>query len=263
MSTTTTPGGSAHSGSAGTTEKLEGAAGDAKQAATEAARNLGREGSAAYREGASRAREAASSAASGIRSEASNLAEGAADKAKSLAEDQKNAGAERLSSVAGAVNRAADDLEEASPNTAHLIRKAAARVEHFSSDIRKRSVEDLLESAHYYARQQPLAVFGGAVVAGLLLSRFLKSTAEPDPRSYGGGRSFDDDDRGYGGGRQLGGSRYAGTSVGTPRDDIGTLDRDRATGDRVDPATGEDPLSAAQPQPANFGTVSGGTRDGI
>jgi hypothetical protein len=166
--------------------------------------------------------------------------------------------------VASAVDRAAGDLEEASPHTARLIRQAAARVEDFSSQIRDRSVDDLVVTARDFARRQPVAVFGGAVVAGILLSRFLKSTAETS--------TISDRPTGYG-------NRNYATPVGTPRNDwssntagtgIGSgtsgtsgLKDDWSTGDRINPATGEDPLSAAQPQPADFGTISGGTKNGI
>jgi hypothetical protein len=260
MSTTTTPGGSGFS-SQGTGSSLSSGAQDARAKAGE----LAADGRDALRQGAESAKDTARSVAGNLRSEASSFASGATEKARSLAEDQKNAGAERLSTIASAVDRAAGDLEEASPHTARLIRQAAARVEDLSSNLQNRSVEDLVDSARYYARRQPLAVFGGAVVAGILLSRFLKSTAEP---SYEGRGSY-----------PVPAPRP--TNVGTPRNDwasagatggaglssgsgfTGGTDRDRAIGDRVNPATGKDPLSDATPQPSDFGTVSGSTRNGI
>lgn len=269
MSTTTTPGGSGFSSQGGGSSQSGGTQ-DVRAKAGE----LTAEGRDALKQGTESAKDTARSVAGNLRSDASSFASGATEKAKSLAEDQKNAGAERLSTIASAVDRAAGDLEEASPHTARLIRQAAAKVEDLSSTLQNRSIEDLVDSARYYARRQPLAVFGGAVVAGVLLSRFLKSTAEP---TYEGAGSYpppaprpthvgtprnDWSSTGTTGGTgsSLGttGSGLAGTGSG-----LGGTDPDRKIGDRVSPSTGRDPLSDATPQPSDFGTVSGGTRNGI
>jgi ElaB/YqjD/DUF883 family membrane-anchored ribosome-binding protein len=256
MATTSTPGKPFSDNTTTATNTLN----QAKDAATDAAKNLAAQGSDALNKGTQSLKETSRSVVADVKSEASTLAAGATEKARSLAEDQKNAGAERLSSVASAVDRAAGDLEEASPHTARLIRQAAAKVEDFSSQLRDSSVDDLVTTARDFARRQPVAVFGGAVVAGILLSRFLKSTAEPDTTpNYGGSAGYT-------------GKPHYPTPAGTPRNDwasttTGTgssgLKDDWSTGDRIDPATGEDPLSAAQPQPADFGTISGGTKNGI
>jgi hypothetical protein len=273
MSTTTTPGGSGFSTQGGGSS-LSGGTQDARAKASE----LAADGRDALRQGAESAKDTARSVAGNLRSEASSFASGATEKARSLAEDQKNAGAERLSTIASAVDRAAGDLEEASPHTARLIRQAAAKVEDLSSTLQNRSVEDLVDSARYYARRQPLAVFGGAVIAGVLLSRFLKSTAEPTyegagsypppaPRPTNVGTPRNDwSSTGttgsglVGSGSGLGGtgSSFGGTGTGL----AGGTDPDRKIGDSVSP-TGRDPLSDATPQPSDFGTVSGGTRNGI
>jgi hypothetical protein len=49
--------------------------------------------------------------------------------------------------------------------------------------VRERSLEDLMCMVDDFARRQPAAFFGGSVVAGFLLSRFLKSSNARRPAS--------------------------------------------------------------------------------
>jgi uncharacterized membrane protein YdfJ with MMPL/SSD domain len=44
-----------------------------------------------------------------------------------------------------------------------------------ADDLRNRSMEDLVDSFTRFARRQPAAAFAGSVLAGFVLSRFLKS----------------------------------------------------------------------------------------
>jgi hypothetical protein len=126
------------------------------------------------------AREARESAAR----EGSKLANRFKEKASSFAEDQKRSGTEKLERIAGAVGRAADDLEKESPETARYVRSAAESVRDFSSSLRDRRVEDLAADARDFARRQPWLVFGGAVLAGLAVTRFLKSSREREDREH-------------------------------------------------------------------------------
>jgi F0F1-type ATP synthase membrane subunit b/b' len=107
--------------------------------------------------------------------EGSKLAGRVKEHATTFAEDQKRSGTEKLGQIAGAVKRAADDLEQASPKTAGYVRSAAESVEDFSASLRDKKVEDIASDARNFARRQPWLVFGGAVLAGLAVTRFLKS----------------------------------------------------------------------------------------
>jgi hypothetical protein len=51
--------------------------------------------------------------------------------------------------------------------------------------LRERSLDDLMQSFGRFARTQPATFFGGAVVAGFALSRFLKSSADAPSRGTG------------------------------------------------------------------------------
>ncbi|TSD85816.1 hypothetical protein FFK22_025345 [Mycobacterium sp. KBS0706] len=92
---------------------------------------------------------------------------------------QKQAGAEVMDATGRAIRSAADDLEQQSPAVADLIRSGAERVSSTAAALRERNVDELFESAGRFARERPAALFGVAVVAGLALSRFLKSSARP------------------------------------------------------------------------------------
>jgi hypothetical protein len=111
--------------------------------------------------------------------EADRIADTAASlkqEVRETAERQKDAGAERLEGLAEAVHGAADQLAGQLPQAAGYVHGAASRIESVSAALRDRSIEDLLQNAGRLARSQPAALFGGAVLAGIALSRFLKSS---------------------------------------------------------------------------------------
>jgi ElaB/YqjD/DUF883 family membrane-anchored ribosome-binding protein len=124
---------------------------------------------------------------------ASDLVQPMTDRARELAEEQKRVGADRLGGVARAVHQAAEKLEEdLPPEATQYVHQAADSIERVSSAIRDRSVADLVDDLNDFARRQPVAFFGGAILAGFVLSRFLKSSAQPSyPRqsSRGGHRA--------------------------------------------------------------------------
>jgi hypothetical protein len=98
--------------------------------------------------------------------------------ATDAAEEQKNRGSEQLAGVAGAVHSAADELEKQLPAAADYVHDAAARIDRVASSLRDRNLSDLLEDVRRLAHDQPLAFFGGALVAGFAISRFFKSGQE-------------------------------------------------------------------------------------
>ena len=94
-----------------------------------------------------------------------------------LAEAQKSVGAERISSVAGAVHDVAQVLEGEMPQAATYVHDAANQIEHAASELKERSIDELLSGVGSFARRHPLTFFGGTLLAGLVISRFLKSSA--------------------------------------------------------------------------------------
>jgi hypothetical protein len=97
-------------------------------------------------------------------------------KARDVAEQQKRAGAGRLDTLANAVQSAAKNIEPDMPQAAGYMHDTADRLAGMSSALRERSVEDLVGQFGEFARKQPALLFGGALLAGIALSRFLKSS---------------------------------------------------------------------------------------
>jgi hypothetical protein len=110
------------------------------------------------------------------RAELADAVEPMKKKAQSFAEQQRVVGAERIGDVAHAVHGAAEELEGRLPRVAGYIHDAAARLEDASSSLRERNLDELLGAFNRFARNQPAAVFGGAMLVGFAFSRFLKSS---------------------------------------------------------------------------------------
>ena len=98
--------------------------------------------------------------------------------AEDVAEKQKRVGAEQMDEVATAVHGAADELKQQMPKAAEFVNAAASRVEQGAGALRDRSISELMNGLHDMAHREPLALFGGAVVAGFAISRFLKSSKD-------------------------------------------------------------------------------------
>jgi hypothetical protein len=119
-----------------------------------------------------------------VREHADKLAQPAIEKVREVGEAGKNVGAEGISGLARAVHNIAGEVEKEVPQVAPYVRQAADGLERASSALRERSVGDLFGMAEDFARREPVAFLGASVLAGFMLTRFLKSSA-----SAGAGRS--------------------------------------------------------------------------
>jgi hypothetical protein len=63
------------------------------------------------------------------------------------------------------------------PQMASYVHDAAMRLEDAAKNLRQRNVDDLMDDVSRFARSQPALFFGGAMLAGFALARFLKSSA--------------------------------------------------------------------------------------
>lgn len=104
-------------------------------------------------------------------------AEALRNTATDFAEAGKQQGAERIDRLGRAVHGAADEIGREIPQAADYVHSAAEGLESAAAHLRNRSVEDLMGSFNRFARQQPLAAFAGAVLAGFVVSRFVKSSS--------------------------------------------------------------------------------------
>jgi hypothetical protein len=108
---------------------------------------------------------------------AKDMASQATDKLKQQVDGQKNAGADYVGNLADTLRRAAREFDHDLPIAGAYIRKAAAQVEGVSDSIKTGNFNDLVRGAQSFARRQPTAFLGLAVLAGFGAVRFLKSSA--------------------------------------------------------------------------------------
>ena len=140
--------------------------------------------SGAIRESAREVKEQASNVAEN----AKGLASQAGEKLLSSVEEQKAAGADFVSGVAGAVRRAANEFDKDVPQAAQYIRLAADQISTVSDAFRRRDLNQLVADVQGFARRQPTAFLGAAVLAGFAAVRFLKtSTAAANASSPSSG----------------------------------------------------------------------------
>lgn len=119
----------------------------------------------------------ASQAAQDAKSTVVALAGEARSRLGEIVDQQKTVGADHVAGVARAAFAAAGDLEQTSPHLARFVKSAAESVDHVAEDIRGSDISGVIATLTDFGRRQPVAFFGGAVVVGFLLARFLKSDA--------------------------------------------------------------------------------------
>jgi hypothetical protein len=108
---------------------------------------------------------------------AKDMASQATDKFKQTVDGQKSAGADYVGSLADTIRRAAGEFDADLPIAGTYIRKAASQVEGVADRIRTGNLNDLVRGAQSFARRQPTAFLGMAVLAGFGAVRFLVSSA--------------------------------------------------------------------------------------
>src|SRR3954470_16769946 len=172
-------------------------AASAPKGVTEQARSVADQALAASRDLKEKAAGLAGSSAEAIKGRASDamdaakdMASQATDKLKQTVDGQKNAGADYVGNLADTLRRCAREFDNDLPIAGAYIRKAAAQVEGVSDQIKTGNVSDLVKGAQSFARRQPTAFLGLAVLAGFSAVRFLKSSAGNSNSSWQGTGDF-------------------------------------------------------------------------
>uniref|UniRef100_Q07HQ7 Late embryogenesis abundant protein n=1 Tax=Rhodopseudomonas palustris (strain BisA53) TaxID=316055 RepID=Q07HQ7_RHOP5 len=114
---------------------------------------------------------------------AKDFAAQASDRIKERVADQAGMGADFVGNFAETMRRAAREFDTELPIAATFIRKAASQVESVSDSVRNGDLQDLVAGAQSFARRQPTAFLGLAVLAGFGAVRFLKSSAGNENQS--------------------------------------------------------------------------------
>ena len=90
-------------------------------------------------------------------------------------EHRKHFVSDGLDSMSGALRQAASRLrEDNQPGAPQLLDGVASGMDSVADYVRDRSIGDMMTDAEQFARRNPAAVIGGAFVAGMLATRFLK-----------------------------------------------------------------------------------------
>lgn len=122
-----------------------------------------------------------------------DLAGRAKDQGISAMEQQKHAAAGQMDSVAHAFRSAASQLQDEDKSQAgRYVDMAAQRLESFANELRGKDMDTLLRDAENMGRRAPATLFAGSLVAGFLLARFLKSSAQR--RSLEGSERWEGDE---------------------------------------------------------------------
>ena len=113
--------------------------------------------------------------AGNLTDQAKDVASNAGEKLLASVSDQKAAGADYVGNFANIIRRTAYEFDTEMPQAGHYIRKAAAQIENVSEAMRNKNMSEIVGNVQDFARKQPTAFFGAAVLLGFAAVRFLKS----------------------------------------------------------------------------------------
>jgi hypothetical protein len=121
------------------------------------------------------------------------------DGTRSQLDSQKERATQGLNNLAGVVRGTTEQLREGGQTkAADYVARAADQIEHWSSTLRNRELDDVLNDLQDFARRQPALFLGTAFGIGLLAARFLKSSGErPSYRASGASGWSQSSGRGY------------------------------------------------------------------
>ena len=161
--------------------------------------------------------------ASDAKDETKKMAEQARDHVQELVGRQKDQAAERLGGLAGALREAAHKLQEGDQggDFGRYVDRAAQQVDRLSGYLRDKDLGGFVRDTESFARRRPEVFLGGTLLAGLMLARFLKSSAperyDRGPYSSGYRASLPQDRSSYAPERRNPDQgTYTGAGTGTP-----------------------------------------------
>jgi hypothetical protein len=96
--------------------------------------------------------------------------------AKSFASEQKDMAADRLESIADAVERVSDEMAGGDA-VSNYVRQAAGGIRQIADTVKQHDIDDIIGMAQDFGRRQPIAFLGAAALAGFIASRLVMSSA--------------------------------------------------------------------------------------
>ena len=109
-----------------------------------------------------------------------HLVERATDVGFQRADAGRTQVAQGIDELAGSIRRVSTDMESEQPAIASAAVTAADQAERLAGFLRNTDARELLRTVEDIARRQPILFLGGAFVAGLAASRFLKAAGGSD-----------------------------------------------------------------------------------
>ena len=132
----------------------------------------------------------------------------AREQATSYVDGRKDAVAQSIQDLAHSLRESCRAFEER-PNIRAFVDSAAEGLDQLADNVRARSFADIFNEAEALFRRRPMAMVAVTTLTGLLMARFIKSSAD-------GLRDYDQQQRrGDGAGRQQG--RGSGQATASPR----------------------------------------------
>ncbi|HEY8576000.1 MAG TPA: hypothetical protein VIL88_06645 [Devosia sp.] len=122
-----------------------------------------------------------------LQQQAGEQISGATEKAKSFATDQKDLFAGQINGIADAVSKVAGELDQSEQQTiARYARDLAGGISRMGREVENNDVDQLMNKAQAFGRQQPLAFLGAAALAGFVASRFALASAQRHQQTTSG-----------------------------------------------------------------------------
>ena len=126
-----------------------------------------------------------------------DLIDNVKQRATAQLDSQKGRATDSISSIANAVRGSTSQLRNEQHDVlAQYVETFADQLERFSTSLRGKDMNELLDDARDFARRQPALFVGGSFAVGLLAARFLKSSGRTDAGRSISGR-YDAEQRDY------------------------------------------------------------------
>jgi hypothetical protein len=117
-------------------------------------------------------------AASSVQEKTSELREKGSEQLRSQLDTRTNEFGGQAKSVAGALRRSGESLQEENGGAATIVNGAADRVERLGGYLEQKSGDDIFHDVENFARRRPWLFAGAGVLVGIVAARFLKASSE-------------------------------------------------------------------------------------
>ena len=167
--------------------------------------------------------QAESGAADELRSDAQQLGSSAANRLHSEVDARKGQAADQAKSVSSAMQKAAGELDQSSPEwIKSAFRQGAAQIQRFADTLEHKDSRQLMGEARQFARDNPATFLAACAAAGFAAARVLKAGGEQQSsQDTGGQQPWQQRDRSQDGNRAM--FRSSETGSATHADTTGEL----------------------------------------